>query len=670
MSKRGMQSADLLRFVFVGDPQISPDGDLVLFGRKTIEKNKYVTQLVTVDDHGVLRQWTNGESGASHGRWSADGSQIAFIAKRSGPAAQIHVLSTDGGEARAVTKVPEGSLGGFKWSPDGKYIAYTFREALDADKEANKKKRAEEGLSEPPLEVSAYWFRLDGDGYFGDRRFALYVIEVATGKLVIDGFAPANDGEYGYDWHPTEPKLVVSYSTARDPNVGPSEDKLFILGLDGSATELTAVPKGSKGNPLWSPCGKFISYAGDDNEEDRWSAKNTRIFLVDASTGATKDLMGHQKEYDLSANTLSDTAEASFGAHYIWSPDGTGLLAQIGYHGETQIAFVSVDAEVKMLTEGKHTLKMGSVSKDGRRIAATLNDPLHLPEIAWVERELGTGKLVPKVLTHLNHAIEEEIELVAPEELWIDSTDGTKVHGWVMRPKGEGPHPAALNIHGGPHAQYGWAFFHEFQVFVSAGYVVMYTNPRGSKGYGEAHTEAIKGAWGTKDWDDIQAATAWLKADPGVDSAKLGVMGGSYGGYMTNWVIGHTNDFACAISDRCVSNMVSQWSNSDYPSTPNMYFPGRSDGDLNDIAKLWEQSPIAYFKNAITPTLVIHSVGDLRCNVEQSDQVFHSLQVRGIPSRYVRYPASTFHGLSRSGPPDLRQHRQAEYLAWMKKWLG
>ncbi len=256
-----------------------------------------------------------------------------------------------------------------------------------------------------------------------------------------------------------------------------------------------------------------------------------------------------------------------------------------------------------------------------------------------------------------------------PVETWIDSTDGGKVHAWVLQPDGKGPHPSVLQVHGGPHAQYGWTFFHEMQLLAASGYVVVYSNPRGSKGYGEKFCGAIKADWGNKDWEDVQAVTAWMQAQPFVNSKRLGIMGGSYGGYMTNWAIGHCKAYKAAITDRCVSNLVSMAGSSDFPLNPNAYFGGVAWGDIDDIKPLWRQSPIAYFKGVSTPTLVIHSEGDLRCNIEQSEQVFHALQMQNVPSRFVRYPKETSHGMSRGGPVDLRIHRLGEILGWWKTHL-
>jgi dipeptidyl aminopeptidase/acylaminoacyl peptidase len=355
-----------------------------------------------------------------------------------------------------------------------------------------------------------------------------------------------------------------------------------------------------------------------------------------------------------------------------WSPDGLGLFVQIGRLGETQLGYASVEGGVKLLTEGHHSISIGNVSGNGKRIAATFGTATKLSEIAVLEGELATGTCYPHILTDLNHAFYEEIEVLEPEALSIPTTDGLILHGWVLRPAPDSAgvkRPAVLQVHGGPHAQYGWTFFHELQCQAAAGYVVVYTNPRGSTGYGEAWTSAIQRDWGNKDWQDIQAATRWMQEQPDIDAERIAIMGGSYGGYMTNWAIGHSKAYRCAITDRCVSNLVSMAGNSDFPFNKNGYFRGIAYGDLKDIELLWEQSPIAYFKDVNTPTLIIHSAGDLRCNIEQGEQVFSALQQEKVDSRMVRYPESTSHGMSRSGPPDLRLHRLGEILSWLGKYL-
>lgn len=671
MPKRPIEAKDLLRFVFVGDPQISPDAERVLFSKKIItDKNKYQTHICSVDLEGKIIQWTQGEESCSHGRWSSDGSQIAFISGRDKPSSQIFIISTNGGEAKKLTKFPEGSISGFKWSPDGTMLAASFRESLAGDSEEAKKEREANSLSDPPLETDDVWYREDGDGYFGMHRHKLYFVDVESGehRLAYD----KNLVSFEFDWSPNSKELVLTHSIQKRPFADPPNEQIFRLDLNGQAWMLEGLPRGTKSNPKWSPDGNWIAYAANEDEEDPWGTRNSHLCVVSAKGGTPKDL-SVGCDYDLDAATLSDTKEAAFGSVFGWTKDGSAILAQIGWHGETQIGKFDPKSGggCTLVTEGRHFIGLGNVVADSR-IPVVYGHSLKIPEIAVVEPELGTGRMVPRVLTDFNGAFHQEVVLSEPEEFWLDSTDGSKLHVWAIKPINylePRRYPAVLQIHGGPHAQYGWAYFHEFQVLAASGYAVVYTNPRGSKGYGEAHCTAIKGDWGNKDWEDIQTATRWMQSQPHIHPGQMGVMGGSYGGYMTNWVIGHTDEFKAAITDRCVSNIVSMAGSSDFPFNKDAYFKGVPWGDLESIRELWRQSPIAYFENVTTPTLVIHSEGDLRCNIEQGEQVFAALQMLGVESRFVRYPKSTSHGLSRSGPPDLRLHRLGEILKWWEKHL-
>ncbi len=682
-----MRADDLLRIIFVGDPQISPSGETILFTRKHInKKNKYITNLWTVDGNGKTKQWTRGEGGNGGGRWSPDGCQIAFVSGRDKPAAQIHLISTGGGEAFALTKLPEGSIGEYRWSPDGAYIAFTFRQQLPEKTEKAKKEREERGGSTPPFVTEDVWYRLDGDGYFGMQRHKLYLLDVKAALATEQPGEWANikllaedspDGQYSFDWSPDSKELAVAHTANKRPMADPPNDQIWRVALDGQAWKLEGLPKGNKGSVRWSPDGLTLAYAGDVDEEDPWGTRNTKLYIVPAAGGEPKDLTGGQ-DFDVAVGTLSDTKDAGYGAVVEWAPDSKSLWVQIGWHGEVQLGRVSVNGGIERLTEGQISVSIGNASKDGRRIAATYGNALKLPEIALIEPELVTGRPVSRVLTSFNQDWHDEIKLSEPEEFWVDSTpnkDGSlsKVHGWVMKPIGylePKRYPAILQIHGGPHAQYGWAFFHEMQLLAAEGYVVVYTNPRGSKGYGEGYCAEIRGDWGNKDWEDIEVVTRWMQHQPYIHPGQMGVMGGSYGGYMTNWVIGHCKDYKAAITDRCVSNMVSMAGNSDFPFNKDGYFKGVAWGDLEKIRELWRQSPIAYFEDVTTPTLIIHSEGDLRCNIEQSEQVFTALQQQGVESRFVRYPVTTSHGMSRIGPPDLRLHRLGEITDWWKKFMS
>lgn len=667
MTKKPATPEDLLRLQFVGDPQISPDGLAILFTKKHVnDKNKYVTNLYTVLLDGTVQQWTQGEGGASHGRWSPDGSSIAFISGREKPASQIYLLPTTGGEARKLTSLPEGSIGGFKWSPDGSMIAFTFREQHPDWTEAAKKEREEKGLSTPPRVIDDVWYRLDGDGYFLGQRYAIYLVRVADGET-RKLYDKSPMGLYSFDWAPDSKSLVVAHTLNARPMAQPDNDGLFLVDLKGNAKPIEGLPFGPKSHVSWSPDGRLIAYVGDDNESNPWGVRNAKLFVAPVE-GGSAECLTRQDDYCLQAAVLSDSKEGAGDGSPIWSPDSKAIYLNIAWHGETQLGFVQLDvARVKMLTKGRHCVTVGNLSKNGERFACLFGTATRLQEVALYD--LAKHGHEPGVLTSFNKAFHDEVAAVEPEDFWVDTPDGTKVHVWKMgplEPKGK-KHPAVLEIHGGPHALYGWTYFFEFQVLAAQGYAVVYSNPRGSKGYGEKHCDAIRGSWGDKDWVDIAAVKDWMKAQPDIDAGRMGVMGGSYGGYMTNWAIGHTNDFKAAITDRCVSNLVSFGGNCDFPMIPDGYWKGAPWGD---ISELWKQSPIAYFHRVQTPTLVIHSEGDLRCNIEQGEQVFAALQQRGIESRFVRYPISTSHGLSRNGPADLRIHRLNEIVAWWKRHLG
>jgi len=670
MPKRPMTASDLHRIHYVGDPQISPDGSRVLFSKKHAgKKNKYVVNLYSVDADGGVTQWTQGDAGASSGRWSPCGKHIAFVSGREDKKAQIFLLPSTGGEARKLTNLPEGSIGGIKWSPDGKHIAFTYRETDPMWTQAAAKEREASGGATPPREIDSVWYRLDGDGYFLNQRFAIYVVNVATGEHK-QLFADHGYGMFSFDWAPNSQELAITSSAAKNPYFDHPNDQIFRVDLEGQSWMLEGLPKGDKGAVAWSPDGASIAYIGDTSEDDPWGTRNNKLYVVDAKGGAPRCL-SESDDYCLSVMTLSDTKDASGDGVAVWSPDSKAIYVSVGWHGSVQLGYVDVEkGGVKLLTSGNQVVTIGNLSKDGERFGALLGTVTKLNEVGMYD--LGKHGESPSVLTNFNKEFHEELIIQEPEELWLDSTDGVKVHAWVLKPTDymePKRYPAILQVHGGPHTQYGWTFFHEMQMLAAQGYVVVYSNPRGSKGYGEAFCAAIKGDWGNKDWEDIQTVTRWMQHQPYIHPGQMGVMGGSYGGYMTNWVIGHTHDFAAAITDRCVSNLVSMSGNSDFPFNKDGYFGGCGWGDIDRIAALWKQSPIAYFEGVKTPTLVIHSEGDLRCNVEQGEQVFHALQAQGIDSRFVRYPQSTFHGMSRSGPPDLRLHRLGEITKWMDKYL-
>jgi len=664
-----VQPEDLLRFRLVGSPQISPDGSRIVFVEKHVgEKNEYVTNLFLTDTAtGETRQFTHAGKDSAP-RWSPDGRSIALIRATEKHHPQIYLIDVDGGEARQLSSFPEGSLGKFMWSPDGKYLAVAYREQSEKWTEEAKQDREQQGLSTPPRVVDDLWHRMDGDGYFDAQRYQLYLLDAETGehKLV---YSKDTLGMFDFDFSPKSDELVVATNRDKKALFRPWKDELLRVNVvTGKTTPIRGLPKGPKSCVRYSPDGKLIAFAGrEDTTDGIYSTENLELWVCDTAGGNARSLTGGE-DVCLLAVAISDTSEAVFEPELEFSPDGSRVFFKLGHHGQMMVAAVPVEGgKVTRFSSDWPEVVPGNISSDGKRMALLVGSPTQLAEVAV--GNASTRSLRVKQLTHLNDELNDQLNLREPECHWVAAADGTKVQVWSILPskaRRDSEHPAILEVHGGPHAQYGCGFFHEFQVLAAAGYAVFFSNPRGSKGYGRDHCAAIRGNWGTADWMDIQAVTEFIKSQPNIDASRVGIMGGSYGGYMTNWAISHCDDFKAAISDRCVSNLVSMSGNTDFPIQEDRYFPGNF---WDRPEQRWQQSPIAYFGNVKTPTLFIHSEGDLRCNVEQSEQVFTALKLRGVPSRFVRYPSSTSHGMSRQGPPDLRIHRLNEILRWWEEYL-
>jgi dipeptidyl aminopeptidase/acylaminoacyl peptidase len=669
VAKRAITAEDLLKLAFVGEPQISPDGSKICFTKKTVnvDKNKYETHLWVADtETGEHRQFTFGEESEGGARWSPDGKYIAFISRRDKPKTQIYLLPTAGGEARKLTDLPEGACAALRWSPDSKRIAFTFRPVHEDWAEEAGKKREEKGLSTPPYVITDVRYRLDGDGFFIDQHYQLHVIDVETGKT-----KKLTEEKYGVEsacWAPDGKRLCFVTNRSEDPSMTPQYDDLMLVDAGGGeAKKIEGLPDGFKGAPTWSPDGRLIAFAYTAHPEEWWGAWNTKLMVADPSGGGAKDLF-EGLDYSLTAVALSDTQEASWDVDLQWTPDSKSLLLNIGQQGSSHVCSIPADGgELKFLTSGSGQIALGNIDRTGKKTGLAMGNALSPAEIAV--GNLNGGAIEVRALTRFNRELMGQLKLSKPEEFWTESEDGSKVHGWVMKPHGFEAgknYPCILEIHGGPTAMYGEVFFHEFQFLAAQGYVVVFSNPRGSTGYGEEFANAITGDWGNKDYVDVMAVADYAAALPFVDTAKMGVMGGSYGGYMTNWVVGHTDRFKAAITDRSVVNLLSFAGTSDFAFVPNTEWRGNA---WDEIDHLWQQSPFRYIKNCKTPTMIIHSEGDFRCAIEQGEQLFAAFKRLGVQTKFVRYPKETSHGLSRMGPPDLRIHRLQQIADWWKSHL-
>ncbi len=428
-------------------------------------------------------------------------------------------------------------------------------------------------------------------------------------------------------------------------------------------------PIGYKGQLSFSPDGEWIAYYGSAGEGLGY--KNNDLWLVPLDGAAPLRNLTEAYDIHISAWTINDIGQAET-MPPTWSPDGRTLYFPIAYHGSSILKSIFTDGKdlqtvIPEAIDGQPGSVVGSFSfsKDGRQMAyclGTFSDPAQL----WM---MDMSSQSRRKLVSPNETLLRELDLGQVETHWFKSPDGNDLQGWILKPPGfeaDKKYPSIMEIHGGPLTQYGFLFMHEFYYLAAQGYVVYYSNPRGGRGYGEAHARAIWGDWGNKDYVDLMAWADYVQSQPYIDPARMGVTGGSYGGYMTVWIIGHTQRFKAAVTQRCVSNFISMWGSSDFNWSFQMEL--EAGAPFEDLDKYWKLSPIAYIGNARTPTKVIHNEFDLRCPIEQGEQVFVALKRLGVETEMVRFP-DEFHGLSRSGRTDRRIVRLNHILGWFEKYL-
>ena len=669
MPSRPIRKEDLLRLTFAGDPQISPDGQRVVLTVKTIDpdQNRYLSHLWLYDlASDDLRQFTVGDVTDVGPRWAPDGRRLAFLRtleKRT----QLWAMPVDGGEARQLTELPEGSVTQLAWSPTGDRLAFAFRPLPEERTQTASKEREQSGASTPPRVVTRMLYRLDGAGFLDERQH-IWVCDSQTGKA--EQITEGDHDDNAPAWDPQGNRIAFLSNRSQQPEHRPYEIDIWLVAPDGGTPERVETPVGAKGALSWSPDGGLLAYTGTEAGDDPWRPDHDQLWVV-SPTGGDARCLTADLDRPVGNTTLSDTRDAfAGGGPPLWSPDGSRLYVPVSAHGDCHVYEVPLDGEPTPLTDGK--LDVGGLSTDdaGSRFGLLIARPTRPAEIFVGERTADGLDL--DAITAFNQAWLDEVQLSEPEELWIDTDDGNQIQCWLLTPPnddGQKRYPLLLYIHGGPHAQYGHSFFHELQWHAARGYAVLYANPRGSSGYSEDFMAEIRGNWGDRDHADVMAVLNHIAARPSIDESRMAVAGGSYGGYMTNWIIGHSDRFACAITDRSVVNLQSMAGTSDIPHTllqPDGYWAGTP---WDDPSTLQQQSPLRYLQHVETPTLIIHSEGDLRCPIEQAEQLFTTLKWLGVETVFVRYPAETSHGLSRSGPPDLRLDRLERIGEWLDRFL-
>ena len=663
VQKRSIALEDLYRMQMLADVRIAPDGEHVLYALQRVDREtetKYSSVWVVPTSGGAARQFTQGDQYDMLPRWSPDGSQIAFLSKRSPKekTPQIYLIAFTGGEARKLTAI-DGEIREMCWSPDGKKILCAIRK-IDADE--LEKNEQQKKLGVVARHYDRLFYKLDGEGYMPHERTHLWLIDARTGKArqltehaVWDEFNPT--------FSPDGKAIAFFSNHASDPDLDPYAIDLFVMPAEGGEPRKIKTPEGFKSLASFSPDGKQIAYVGTDGKGLDY--RNACLWIVPADGSKPAKNLIEKYDIEISGAVTNDfgTPETMSPA---WSNDGKTLYFQVGVHGCSLLKSIGIDGEDLRDLVGEGGMVSGfSFDKAQVKVAYHYGQMADPGQVHVREVESGSTR----ILTRINREVLDRSELSKVEEVWFKGPDKNPLQGWIMKPPSFNPrkkYPSILYIHGGPLAQYGKIFFHEFEVLAANGYVVYFCNPRGGKGYGEEHAGAIWGAWGTADYDDLMAWTDYMEKLPYIDKERMGVTGGSYGGYMTLWIIGHTKRFQAAITDRCVSNFVSEWGSSDLNWT--FEYEVEAAPPYKDFKKWWDMSPMKYIGNAKTPTLVQHYENDLRCPIEQGEQVFVALKRLGVATEFVRYP-DEFHGMSRTGRTDRRIERIKHILRWFDKYL-
>jgi len=652
---------DLLAVKIVNDPQLAPDGSQVVCTVTTADAvaNAYQTHLWIVPADGrAAWQLTSVPGKDTNPRWSPDGAWIAFISDRSGEK-QVWVIARDGGEARRLTS---GTLAPTElaWSPDGRWLAVVG------------KPQPRPGPDESDVRViSRLRYKLDGEGFWDGRWKQVLVLPAGGGEP-----RPLTSEECDHNnpaWSPDG--QWIAYAANPDPDADLTNvADVWVVAAAGGAPRRVTRGAGPAALPAWSPDGTRIAYVGHDNACR--GATNNAVWVVPVTAGEPVCV---SRAFDRSAghHIISDMRAHPSSGGLTWAPDARRVYFLYADGASTQIGSVAVaDGSVHPETVGDHELIGCSLDRLARRVACVESDALSPGEVAI--RDLGRDAGPLRRLTDWNGPLLRSVALAVPERFQFSGADGWPIEGWVIRPPGaQGAHaaaspgarvPAVLEIHGGPHAAYGNAFFHEFQLLAAAGYGVIYMNPRGSQGYGQTFTAATRHDWGGKDYEDLMRGVDHaLAAYDWIDPDRLGVAGGSYGGFMTNWVVGHTRRFKAAVTMRSISNAYSQWGTSDLAYQKGFWeYPG----DPWESPKFYlERSPITYAPQMRTPLLILHSENDLRCPIEQGEQLFVALKKQGTPTLFVRFPGES-HDLSRSGQPKHRLERLRHIMAWFAAHLA
>lgn len=697
---RRVGPADIVRIATVGDAQISPNGEWVIYTVSTTDGEQSVSTLwlarsgdnfsanPTSRQPEARRNWEGGRTpsrpflpagwNASNPRWSPDGRTIAFIATRDDMRG-IWVSSVNRPQPRFVAAIRSTNFfityagETFAWSPDARMIAY-----ISADEE-------ESGKSEDPRVIDRLQYKSRTS--FSDRlRTHVWITEIDSPqpRQLTTGL----DYEHALSFSPRGDEIAFLSNHETDPDANNNSD-IFTVSLAGQVRQITATP-GCEYDPVWSPDGRWIAYTATKRDVTTIDsvAEDAHVWIASAGGDARRELTAAQDRRARNPRWRSDSRSIYFSA----GDHGQTLIFEVEVaNGKVRPVFGAIDQiRSNRTTGGSTTLDSASpVALDQRiqvssfsvsnqlftgemisglnryplqisTIAAVISDPTHPGEL-WVSR----GNMLARFSNH-NEAIRRNNVLVEPQEITFRSFDGTEIQGWLMKPsdwRDDRRYPMVLSIHGGPHGMFGYGFNSSFQVYAARGYAVLYLNPRGSSGYGQKFSDGTINEWGGGDYRDLMAGVdETSRRFTWIDRDRLGVTGGSYGGFMTNWIITQTTRFKAAVSVASVSNLISFYATSLYQDLVHAEFGGFP-WDNYDL--LWQWSPMRYVRQAQTPTLFLHGEQDNDVHITQAEEMYMGLKRRGVETVLVRYPREG-HGFRE---PKHRVDALERTLGWFDRYL-
>jgi dipeptidyl aminopeptidase/acylaminoacyl peptidase len=647
---------DLYRFRWIDHVRLSPDGERVAYQIGSVDatarQNRSRIVVRRLLDPEPLEPTASARRDHSP-EWSPDGRRLAFVS-RVGPSDQLFVTDMVSGQTTQLSAIADGAAGP-TWSPDGTKIAFAGTVPSDPGAVVDDPRPAEgrEQIRRAPVArvIRRLDYKHDGQGFVDGRYHHLFVVP-ADGGDVTKLTSGAWDVS-GFDWSPDSSKLVVA------GNAEPGSDlkrelNLYLVDLAGKTQSLGGGFYLS--SPIWSPQGDLVAFIAPSGLD---AGMLERLWVLPL-TGDGPRCLTAGFDRAVSDSVITDM-RAGHDTRICWSAEGDRIYFLSSGPGVTAIHSVDLDGNVTEHIGGRRRIYDFDVAAGV--VAFCASEPSHPGEL-HIHTQGAEARL-----TDLNPWLRDRY-IAQPEHHQFTAPDGWQLEGWVLKPASFDAnrlHPIVMEIHGGPHGQYGWAFFHELQILAGMGYVVFYANPRGSDGYGERFRREVVRDWGGKDYVDLMSSLDQLIERTGyIDTDRMGVGGGSYGGYMTNWILGQTDRFSAAVSMRSISNLVSEYSQHDIILWGALELGPPPYPDLDE---LWRRSPIRYVQNFRTPLLLTCGEMDLRCAISQSEELFGAMRLLGKTVELVRFPEES-HDLSRNGRPDRRVERLRRIAGWYERFLG